>query len=172
MVSSLHPLGDRHEDEHDRHEQDATSTAHSDGLGSGFGLNKVIPNPLTDTTTTAAEGHRPEITNEQGIEIDKRPEDSWNSNTLTLNQSTETQKAFKRLSTTTQAALDRQMGIDHDWEEIWEKERLAKWREKVEVDLKGWRGGNGYVLVAFFLFLFLVVSVVLLSTIPYQSFGS
>jgi hypothetical protein len=144
MATSLHPLGGRHdhEYEHDGHGRNATSTDHPNGLSSG--LNKVIPNPLTDTTTTTQEGHRPEITNEQGTlsNIDKRPEDSWNSNTLTLNQSTHSQ-AFKKLSTTTQAALDRQMGIDHDWEEIWEKERLAKWREKVEGDLKGWRGGNG-----------------------------
>ena len=144
-----------HEDEHE-HEQDATSTI--DHGPSHHGISNIISNPLTDTTTTLSEGPRPEIyTSSQDARksTDKRPEDSWNSNTLTLNnhtQSSQTQtRAFKKLSTTTQAAIDRQNGIDHDWEETWEKERLAKWREKVEVDLKGWRGGNGLVLFAFLL---------------------
>jgi len=49
------------------------------------------------------------------------------------------------MSTSTQMALARQEGLGQDWEEIWEKERAAKWVEKVQVDLKGWRGGNGLV---------------------------
>jgi hypothetical protein len=113
-------------------------------------ISKIIPNPLTDTITTAEEGHRPDI---HSVELrnnpnstyheDRRQEDSWNSNTLTLNNGQGQSKGFKRISTTTQMALDRQHGLEHDWEETWEKERLAKRQEKVQEDLKGWRGGHG-----------------------------
>jgi hypothetical protein len=100
---------------------------------------------------TTSEGERPTINSDLAApSSDKRPEDSWNSNTLTLNSGSEPkenekEKSFKRMSTSTQLALARQEGLGQDWEEIWEKEREAKWLEKVQVDLKGWRGGNGLV---------------------------
>jgi len=146
MSTSFHSQDDEYEDnrEHE-HVNDATSSTNHGPI------SKVIPNPLTDTTTATAEGDRPTIKYDLGApSSDKRPEDSWNSNTLTLNTGSEPredekEKSFKRMSTSTQLALARQEGLGQDWEEIWEKEREAKWLEKVQVDLKGWRGGNGLV---------------------------
>lgn len=138
------------------HDHDATSS-----LNHGP-VSIIIPNPLTDTTTTTIEGPRPEIYTDTTHQTSngqegKRVEDSWNSNTLTLNSESaqqskekEKEKSFKRMSTSTQLALARQQGLDHDWEEIWEKEREVKWLEKVQEDLKGWRGGNGYVHLSLF----------------------
>ena len=134
-----------HEQGHGHEYQDDNATSRTDH---GPSISKIIPNPLTDTTTATAEGSRPEI-HDHGQELVKRPEDSWNSNTLTLNSGTQVNEKEKenimKTSTTTQAAPARQEGLDHDWEEIWEKERQAKWLEKVQEDLKGWRGGNGLV---------------------------
>jgi hypothetical protein len=144
MSTSFHSHDDEYEESHEQgHENDATSSTNHGPI------SKVIPNPLTDTTTTTSEGERPTINSDLNApQSDKRPEDSWNSNTLTLNTESETkgkEKSFKRMSTSTQLALARQEGLGQDWEEIWEKEREAKWLEKVQVDLKGWRGGNGLV---------------------------
>ena len=142
MSASFHSNDDEYE-ETQEHGHDATSSTNHGPI------SKVIPNPLTDTTTTTAEGERPTINSDLNVaSSDKRPEDSWNSNTLTLNsepKENEKEKSFKRMSTSTQLALARQEGLGQDWEEIWEKEREAKWLEKVQVDLKGWRGGDGYV---------------------------
>ena len=133
-----HPNGD--EDDHENHA--TSSTNHGP-------ISKIIPNPLTDTTTTISEGKRPTIVSDfTAAKNDKRNEDSRNSNTLTLNSApkeNENTTSFKKMSTSTQMALARQEGLGQDWEEIWEKERAAKWLEKVQVDLKGWRGGNGLV---------------------------
>jgi len=149
MSTSFHSHDDDHEESHVHvHENDATSSTNHGPI------SKVIPNPLTDTTTTSSEGQRPTINSDLKVaNNDKRPEDSWNSNTLTLNSGSgtkenEKEKSFKRMSTSTQLALARQEGLGQDWEEIWEKEREAKWLEKVQVDLKGWRGGNGYVYLS------------------------
>lgn len=140
MSTSFHSHDDEYEGDH---ENDATSSTNHGPP------SKVIPNPLTDTTTTTSEGERPTINPDLNApQSDKRPEDSWNSNTLTRNsepKENEKEKSFKRMSTSTQLALARQEGLGQDWEEIWEKEREAKWLEKVQVDLKGWRGGNGLV---------------------------
>jgi hypothetical protein len=144
MSSSFHSHDGEYEQDiegHD-HEHDATSR-----INHGPSISNIIPNPLTDTTTAVSEGPRPGIHSDSNAgHGDKRPEDSWNSNTLTLNESSQTkEKSFKRMSTSTHAALARQEGLDHDWEEIWEKERQVKWLEKVQEDLKGWRGGFGLV---------------------------
>jgi hypothetical protein len=142
MSISFHSHDDDYEGDH---ENDATSSTNHGPI------SKVIPNPLTDTTTTTAERERSIINSDPNVaNSDKRPEDSWNSNTLTLNsgfepKENEKEKSFKRMSTSTQLALARQEGLGQDWEEIWEKEREAKWLDKVQVDLKGWRGGNGLV---------------------------
>lgn len=135
-------------------------------------ISKILPNPLSDTTTTTSEGSRPAIydtCNQSGLDSSEpvqignekdlprrtttRIDDSWNSNTLTLNMNHDTTTAttgtsFKKLNThtlTKAQAEARQRGLDHDWEATWEKERLAKRQEKVREDLKGWRGGNGLV---------------------------
>jgi hypothetical protein len=149
MSTSVHSHDDEYEESHEHEpENDATSSTNHGPI------SKVIPNPLTDTTTTTSQGERPTINSDLNApNSDKRPEDSWNSNTLTLNsgpepKENEKEKSFKRMSTSTQLALARQEGLGQDWEEIWEKEREAKWLEKVQVDLKGWRGGNGLVHVS------------------------
>jgi hypothetical protein len=135
-------------------------------------ISKILPNPLSDTTTAISEGHRPTIydsPNQAGLDSSEpvqrhneedlpsrsttRIDDSWNSNTLTLNMNHDTTittagTSFKKLNThtlTKAQAEARQRGLDHDWEATWEKERLAKRQEKVREDLKGWRGGNGLV---------------------------
>jgi len=140
MSTSFHSHPDGDEGDHENH---ATSSSNHGPI------SKIIPNPLTDTTTTTSEGERPTINFDFNVaNNDKRTEDSWNSNTLTLNSApkeNENITSFKKISTSTQLALARQEGLGKDWEEIWEKERQAKWSEKVQVDLKGWRGGNGLV---------------------------
>lgn len=33
------------------------------------------------------------------------------------------------------------------WEEAYERQQRERWKEKVDADLRGWRGGNGCVLL-------------------------
>lgn len=158
MRTSFYAHADEDEGVHENHA--TSSTNHGP-------ISKIIPNPLTDTTTTISEGERPTIVSDfTGANNDKRNEDSRNSNTLTLNSApkeNENTTSFKKMSTSTQIALARQEGLGQDWEEIWEKERAAKWLEKVQVDLKGWRGGNGLVHLSLMCF-----SV----TTPYKDYGA
>jgi hypothetical protein len=162
-------------EERGRHDTASRSDHDQDGDHPLNPISRIIPNPLSDTTTTAVEGDRPTIIegptlNERDdlaapsahrtsaeVNTNNRVDDSWNSNTLTLNMSYTNDKeaeapgmeigsSFKKVNTlphTHTYSLAHQKGLDHDWEATWEKEKQAKRQEKIRQDLKGWRGGHG-----------------------------
>lgn len=35
-----------------------------------------------------------------------------------------------------------------DWDEAYDEQRIERWKEKVKIDLQGWRGGHGYRIIS------------------------